>query len=170
MTALVVALPASSAHAGNLACPDTAQAPSFYKSLGEENILFGYLAKENGDPARCADGPETKFDGEDYNLLELTWNNGLSFSLQSLPPETSITKIKLESGFPDKNALQQTIREHIDAVSDGIEFNWDEPGISKNEKGTTEEFIGEPSGMNAIVRFYKDLDNRLTEASVSFAP
>jgi hypothetical protein len=119
-----------------------------------------------GPPTACEGAVTTEFDGARFGFVRLTFADGVSVEVETMPIETSITAVRAADGFTDAAGVEGAVR--AAAADIGLEIDWAAPEEISEGDETTRTFWDPESGLNASVAFvYRN--GTLIEARISMA-
>lgn len=119
-----------------------------------------------GAPTACEGAVTIEFDGARYGFVRLTFAEGVTVEVETMPIETSITALRASSAFTDAAAVEESVR--AAAADIGLEIDWTMPEETSEGDETTRTFWDPESGLNASVAFVYRGD-ALVEARISMA-
>lgn len=130
--------------------------------------LFEYAITKFGEPNSCSGRVTSEFDGRKYGNISFVWDSGESYSVTTMPIETSITKFESVGGFSDAVSVKNMVKRHTDKK--GFKIDWSVV-VEKTttENGVVETFTGGHPGMNLHARLHYNKENKLTGAVISWA-
>ena len=139
--------------------------------LAERSLTYGALGRFattwQGAPVSCEGGVETEFDGRSFGYVRVEFGNGMVFAVQTFPPEASVTRLTLESGFEDPELLSAVVRDHTRGF--GLRVDWSAPEVSEEGGRTVETYWDPEPGLNASASFVRAA-GRLVEVRISASP
>lgn len=119
-----------------------------------------------GAPTACEGAVTTEFDGARYGFVRLTFGQGVTVEVETMPIETSITALRASGGFTDAAVVEAAVR--AAAADIGLEIDWTMPEETVEGDETTRTYWDPESGLNASVAFVYRAD-ALVEARISMA-
>ena len=129
--------------------------------------LFRQLVSAHGLPSSCQGGATEQFDGQQFGSVSFGWRDGLSFTVRTLPPESSIVELKMRGGFPDKDGLFRQVQAYVQ--DRGLVIDWAKPRVHSTPTERTEEFASASPRINASVILTYDADTRLVSVGIRLA-
>lgn len=109
--------------------------------------LFAFALEQFGEANGCTGRVTDEFDGARFGTVTWTFGGGATFSLTTMPPETSIVRLRHADGFGDSVAASAALRAYADAV--GVAIDWSAPEVSLEGEGEVQSFWDPDSGLNA---------------------
>jgi len=115
-----------------------------YEESIPRDALFRYAVSLFGLPASCRTKKTSTSEGESFGQVTYLFSNGAAYSVETLPPETSETRLFAPHGFPnEKDAIQ-----HLKKATTELGIAWSKPEISIDRGVTTKTFWNPDSGVN----------------------
>lgn len=125
-----------------------------------------FALKRYGAPTACEGAVTDEFDGEKFGRLALTFGEGITLEVETLPPETSVTTLRAAAGFDDEASVRKALED--DATSLGLAIDWTAPEVSEEGDEVTRAFWDPDTGLNASAALVYRGD-RLVAVRVSMA-
>lgn len=117
-----------------------------------DRLERGELARFAGDHfgarTACEGLVTTEFDGRTFGIVRLTYPQGVSLSLETMPPETSIVVLTRPDGFDADDRAIAALRRHAKDI--GLRIDWEAPPEQTVDGDKTIHTFWDPdSGLNA---------------------
>jgi hypothetical protein len=151
-------------------CSNVAKDPwleAIAERIRTHDSLFRRLVAVHGPPSFCQGRSSQQFEGQSFGSVTFGWRHGLSFSVQTFPPESSIIQLSMRDGFSDKNDLLLQIQDSLE--DRGITIDWARSRVRLTTTGWTEEFASASTDLNAQVTLDYDTDGRVLLVKISLA-
>jgi YD repeat-containing protein len=136
---------------------DTRTGDGFYRQL------VGW----KGSPSACK-GSVGKGPSEGESRLELSWPDGSTFGQSFMLPEIFVVRYSSPKGLARTDEIIATFREY--AGGRGLRVDWASPYTENKGDTRVIEYRDPDPGVNGIVRFTYDQQDRLVAVSLSLAP
>ena len=130
------------------------------------NELVGYAAELYGPPESCEGAVDAEFDGQEFGTLNLGFSEGVTFRLQTMPPESGTVTLRVPPGFEDEETAKGVLRTHSARV--GVEIDWTIPEVTMEGAERVTSFWDPDQGLNARASFIY-LDGKLVGLRFSLA-
>jgi hypothetical protein len=129
--------------------------------------FVAYATSEFGPPSRCHGEVETESAGLKFGYVELDLSEGVTFRLETMPPEISIATLRVPVGFKDEEEARRLLADRATRV--GLEVDWTTPEVSDEAGARVEAYWDPNQGLNgqAALIFRED---RLVAVRFSIAP
>jgi len=111
------------------------------------DALVGFAVQAYGAPITCGGEVGTEFDGIKFGSLLLSFSDGASFEVETMPPETSVVTLSAPSGFADEVLARQVLQVYAERI--GVEIDWTVPEITTEGAERVESFRDPDPGLNA---------------------
>lgn len=149
---------------------DAPDADPWVQELRDRVLQFDDLAvfavESFGAPLTCEGVVSTEFDGMSFGSLRLGFAEGVTFQVETQPPEASAVTLRAPSGFADEASARQALEFY--AADIGLDIDWTTPEISTEAGDSTETLWDPDSGLNASASMvFKD--GSLVAMSLSLA-
>ncbi|HEX7122023.1 MAG TPA: hypothetical protein VF178_06590, partial [Gemmatimonadaceae bacterium] len=106
-----------------------------------------------GAPTACEGEVTSVFDGNEFGRVMLTFAGGVTFAVETQPPEASMATLRAPAGFADTAAVGAALREYTDDI--GVDIDWTSPPEISNEGAETIHRYKDPEdGHNAFAWLY----------------
>jgi len=153
-------------------CSATTKDPDPWLEAVAERIrtrddLFRQLVAGHGAPSSCKGGATQQFDTQTFGSISFEWRDGMTFTVQTFPPESSIIQLALQSGLSDRDSLVRQIQGYL--RDRGISIDWATPRTQSTTAGRVLEFASASPGMNAQVTLEYDTKDRLVAIRIALA-
>lgn len=164
--------PALAGEHGALRCTTAQGSPKveLLKRLDDTRKSDGFyrqLVKWKGPPSACKGSVGTG-PAEGESRLEFSWPDGSTFERSFMLPEIFVVRYSRSKGLAHADEVIATLREY--AGQHGLHVDWASPH-PENEGGIRIiEYRDPDPGVNGIVRFVYDQQDRLVAVSLSLAP
>jgi len=136
---------------GNMPACDGPDADPWVTELRDRVLgfdeLVAFAVAAYGAPLDCEGEVSTKFDGMEFGSVRLDFSEGVSFEVETLPPETSVATLSAPSGFADEVLARQVLQVYAERI--GVEIAWTAPEIIDQGDERVETFWDLDSGLNA---------------------
>jgi hypothetical protein len=109
--------------------------------------LVGFAVEAYGAPLTCEGAVSTEFDGMEFGSLRLTFSEGATFQVETMPPETSVARLSAPSGFADEVRARQVLQAYAERI--GLELDWTAPEITVLGDERVETYWDPDPGLNA---------------------
>jgi len=109
--------------------------------------LVGFALEEHGAPLTCEGAVRTEFDGMKFGSLRLTFSEGATFQIETMPPEASAVTLRAPSGFADEELARQVLEDYTERIGVGIDWTAGESTSEGHER--VERFWDPDEGLNA---------------------
>ena len=109
--------------------------------------LVAFAVAAYGAPLECGGEVSTEFDGMKFGSVRLDFSEGVSFEVETLPPEASVATLSAPSGFADEVLARQVLQVYTERI--GVEIDWTASEITDQEDERVETFRDPDSGLNA---------------------
>ena len=109
--------------------------------------LVDFAVEAYGAPITCGGEVGTEFDGMKFGSLLLSFSDGASFEVETMPPETSVVTLSAPSGFTDEVLARQVLQVYAERI--GVEIDWAAPEIATQDDERIEVFWDPDTGLNA---------------------
>jgi pimeloyl-ACP methyl ester carboxylesterase len=109
--------------------------------------LVAFAVAAYGAPLECGGEVSTEFDGMKFGSVRLDFSEGVSFEVETLPPEASVATLSAPSGFADEVLARQVLQVYTERI--GVEIDWTASEITDQEDERIETFRDPDSGLNA---------------------
>lgn len=140
---------------------------AFYNRVRTHDKLFQYALKNYGEPDSCVGNVTAEFDGKKYGSIKFVWGKVRSFSVSTMPPESSIIKLESKYGFSNAAAVRHMLEQYTRGL--GLTIDWTDAVKNVSETGVIETFTAKPVGMNIHVRLHYNTEKKLTGIIISMA-
>ena len=149
---------------------DGPDADSWVSDFRDRTLAYNEIARSAverwGAPTACEGAVTTEFDGVQFGFVRLTFEEGVTVEVETMPIETSITVLRAVDGFADAAAVEESVR--AAAADIGLEVDWATPEVTSEGDRTTRTYWDPESGLNASVALVYRGDT-LIEARISMA-
>ena len=129
--------------------------------------LYQALLAEYVGVATCVGAETDKFADQQFGALEFIWSNGVTFTVRTLPPESSIIEIKHPAGFTDKAWIIAHVKKYTDDHDFGID--WTSRHIESRENGFAVLYPSKEIGENGYVTLEYQPHENLVAVRISRA-
>jgi hypothetical protein len=109
--------------------------------------LVGFALEEYGAPLTCEGAVGTEFDGMKFGSLRLTFSEGATFHVETMPPEASSVTLRAPSGFANEALARQVLEEYTERI--GVKIDWASGEPTTEGDGRVERFWDPDEGLNA---------------------
>jgi hypothetical protein len=115
------------------------------------DMLASYAAKLYGPPVSCEGAVTSEFDGSQFGMVRLDFSKGVTFTAETMPPETSIVTLRSPSGFEDEASARQALGAYCASV--GLRIDWTAPTETKEGDERVQSFWDPDPGVNGSASF-----------------
>lgn len=126
-----------------------------------------FATRTYGAPGSCEGMVTTEFDGAKFGRVILTFAQGVSLEVETMPPEVSITTLNAADGFSDTAEARALLEQA--ALRRGLSIDWAAPEIRTDGAEVIHQFRDPDSGINGSASLIF-LDGRLVGLRLSMAP
>ncbi len=109
--------------------------------------LVHFAVRQYGAPTACEGAATTDFDGAKFGNLRLSFVEGVTFEVQTMPPESSVSTLRASSGFGDESLVRQALRQHTTDI--GLAIDWTAPEVTMEGAELVHVFWDSDPGLNA---------------------
>lgn len=141
---------------------------SLQDRVRENDGIFAYMQKLHGAPQGCEGKLGDGFDGQQFGQFSFRWTDGVVFSVEVLPPETSIRKVDFAQTGPAEDTLVDSLKKVL--VAEGLEMDWAKPASEVAASGSIKTYSSTVPGMNAFLRVIYDKEGKVSGIETSIAP
>jgi hypothetical protein len=135
--------------------------------IQENSTLYRYMVSIYGPPSSYQGNATVVFEDRSFGLIEFKWIDKLIYSVQTLPPESSIIILRFNKGYSDKKKLFQQVQNYI--RERGLQINWTKPQIIKNPSSYAENYVSQSTDVNANVIYEYNLQGLLVSVKITLA-
>lgn len=125
-----------------------------------------FAVRRYGAPTACDGKVTTEFDGARFGRVILTFIEGVTLTVETMPPETSISTFRASGGFGDGAEVRALLREYASGL--GLSIDWTAPEIRTEGGEVVHQFWDPEPGLNGSASFIF-LDGTLVGVRVSMA-
>ena len=108
--------------------------------------LAKYAVELYGLPLSCDGSVTDEFDGRKFGVLRLVFAEGVTFRIETMPPETSIITLRSSTGFDDEDAMRQVLETY--SVNVGLRIDWTAPTEAMEDDERIQAYWDPDSGVN----------------------
>jgi len=130
---------------------DAPDADAWVRDLRERVVQFddlaGFAMESYGAPLTCEGVVSNEFDGMSFGSLRLGFSEGVTFQVETQPPESSSVTLRAPSGFADEASARMALERY--AADIGLDIDWTAPEVTTEAGKRTETFWDPDSGLNA---------------------
>lgn len=112
--------------------------------------LVRFAIDRYGPPVLCEGETTSQFDGNVFGTLRLEFEGGVTFRLETMPPEASAVTLEATSGFQDETALRGALERY--AADVGVEIDWAQPTPVDSGQQRQETYWDPDDGLNASAK------------------
>ena len=109
--------------------------------------LATFAVESYGAPLTCEGRVMDEFDGMSFGSLRLGFSDGVTFQVETQPPEASAVTLRAPSGFGDEASARQALERY--AADIGLDIDWTTPEVTTETGESTETFWDPEPGLNA---------------------
>ena len=111
------------------------------------DALVAFAVQAYGAPLHCEGAVSAEFEGMKFGSLQLSFSEGASFHVETLPPEMSVVTLSAPSAFADEVLARQVLQVYAERI--GVEIDWTAPETTVGGDERVETFWDPDSGLNA---------------------
>lgn len=111
------------------------------------NLLVAHAIELNGSPLTCEGAVTSEFDGAKYGTLTLGFDHGMTFVVETMPPETSIVTLRTGSGFDDEVSARRLLETYSAGV--GVDIDWESATETAEGEELVSSYWDPDPGLNA---------------------
>jgi hypothetical protein len=120
----------------------------FRSRIESYDDLYRFAVERFGPPVACEGAIGDEFDGMLFGSLRFTFAGGVTYAIETMPIETSVSVMRHPSGFGDPAATREALA--ADARGTGLRIDWSAAPEITEEDGETIHSYGDPEpGLNA---------------------
>jgi hypothetical protein len=119
-----------------------------------------------GEPIACDGAVLDEFDGVRFGRLTLSFDDGVTLEVQTMPPEASVITLSHDAGFDDVEEVRALLRDY--ASERGLSIDWTTPEVTAEGDDTVHSFWDPDSGLNGSAALILR-DDRLIGVRLSMA-
>lgn len=109
--------------------------------------LVRYAIERHGPPRTCDGSVTAEFDGMEFGELRLGFADGVTFEVETLPPESSIVTLRVPGGFGDEAAARLLLQTYTARV--GVDIDWGAAMVTMVDGERIHTFQDPDDGLNA---------------------
>lgn len=140
--------PSGTAPAAPCDAPDT---DTFVRDLRERTLAYDELAafavERYGDPLACEGEVTTEFDGAEFGTLRLTFPDGVTLDVETMPPATSIHTLRRTVAFEDEAEMRDLLQRRAARI--GLSIDWETPEVTNDGDREEQRYWDPDTGLNA---------------------
>ena len=114
--------------------------------LGFDDLAI-FAVEAYGAPLTCEGKVTDEFDGMSFGSLHLGFSDGVTFQVETQPPEASSVTLRAPSGFADGASARQALERY--GADIGLDIDWTAPEVTTEAGERTERYWDPDSGLNA---------------------
>ena len=111
------------------------------------DVLVGFAVESFGAPLTCEGAVTSEFDGMRFGSLRLSFSDGASLQIETMPPEASAVALRVPGGFADEAVARRGLEDYTERI--GVEIDWTAPEVTVEGPSRVERFWDPDSGLNA---------------------
>jgi hypothetical protein len=115
------------------------------------DMLANYADNLYGPPVSCEGAVTSEFDGSKFGMVRLGFAKGVTFSVETMAPETSIVTLRSPAGFEDKASARRALETYSASV--GLRIDWTAPTETKEGTERVQSFWDPDPGVNGSASF-----------------
>jgi len=115
------------------------------------DMLANYAAKLYGPSVSCEGAVTSEFDGSKFGMVRLGFSKGVTFTAETMPPETSIVTLRSPAGFEDQASARKALGAYCASV--GLHIDWTAPTETKEGDERVQSFWDPDPGVNGSASF-----------------
>jgi len=147
--------------------PDVDPWVSDFRSRVESyDALYQLAVERYGPPSECEGAVTMEFDGVNFGSLIFGFRGGITYSVETMPPESSVRVLRAPGGFEEPEQVQQALRDYASGI--GLAIDWSTPEVSEEAGEVIHRFWDPEPGLNAS-GFLIFLDDTLVGIGSSLA-
>ena len=110
--------------------------------------LYRFAVERFGPPVSCEGAIGDEFDGARFGSLTFTFVEGITYSVETMPIETSLSTMRHPTGFEDPDAMREALA--ADAEGTGLRIDWSTPPeVSELDGEVIHSYWDPETGLNA---------------------
>lgn len=129
--------------------------------------LAAYAVERYGPPRRCEGAVTAEFDGAKFGSVRLDFADGVTFTVETQPPEASIVVLRAISGLGAAAAVRRVLEAYSAGL--GLRIDWTVPAESRDGDERVQSFWDPEPGVNGSASLIF-LGDTLVAVRVSMAP
>ncbi len=98
---------------------------SNWRKIIEQGQLYQYAIKLFNDPVDYEGKITDTFDGNKYGVTQFSFSGGGILKIETFPPESSITTLRVPNGFPNENDAGSFLKQYLRDI--GLNIDWSKP-------------------------------------------
>lgn len=113
-----------------------------------DDVLFSFAITLAGLPDSCQARITSSTEDGKFGQYAYSFKNGITYEVQSSPPETGAVTLSASHGFPDATVAFRELKKSTEKV--GLHIDWaSHPELRKSGETETQTFWSSDSGANA---------------------
>lgn len=138
----------------------------FRSRVESYDALYQLAVERYGPRSECEGAVTMEFDGVNFGSLIFGFRGGITYSVETMPPESSVRVLRAPGGFDEPEQVQQALRDYASGI--GLAIDWSTPEISEEAGEVIHRFWDPEPGLNAS-GFLIFLDDTLVGIGSSMA-
>lgn len=128
---------------------------SDWKIAIEQGEFYRYAVKLFNTPVECQGKITDTFDGNYFGIMQFYFSSGVELKIETFPPESSITTLRVPNGFPDESDTRSFLEQYLRDI--GLRIDWTKPEERTANGEKIIEFYDPKPGFNATaIMVYKN--------------
>jgi hypothetical protein len=119
----------------------------FRSRVESYDALYQLAADRYGPPTECEGTVTMEFDGARFGSLVLGFPGGVTFAVETMPPESSVTTLRAPGAFEEPELVRRGLEDY--ASGRGLAIDWSTPEISEDAGEVIHTFWAPEPGLNA---------------------
>ncbi len=111
-----------------------------------EEVLFRFALSQAGLPAACEAKITATTEEGQFGSVVYHFQDGTTYSAESLPPETSVISLTTKNGFKNETEAVRQLKEAT--TKSGLHLDWAKPNTKKSGETETQTFWDPDEGTN----------------------
>ncbi len=116
------------------------------------DMLANYAAKLYGPSVSCEGAVTSEFDGAKFGTVRLGFSQGVTFTAETMPPETSIVTVRSPAGFENEASARKALGAYCASV--GLRIDWTAPNETTEGEERVQRFWDPDPGVNGSASLY----------------
>ncbi len=116
------------------------------------NPLVDYTVDLYGLPLTCEGTVTSEFDGSKFGAVRLGFAEGVTFEVETMPPETSVVTLRDPLGFDDEASARQILGAYSSDF--GLQIDWTAPTVTAEGDERVQSFWDPDAGLNGSASFF----------------
>ena len=109
--------------------------------------LYRFVVERYGPPSSCEGEITMEFDGARFGTLAFGFAGGVTYAVETLPPEASVRALSAPGGFDGPEEVREAVTAY--ATDIGLDIDWTNPQVATEDGFETRTFWDPEPGLNA---------------------